>query len=44
MKAINLIISTFQVTAAIIYILFYNVQYFWSLYGTVQNLIQLVVK
>ncbi|HEY3250995.1 MAG TPA: hypothetical protein VGK25_07740 [Ignavibacteria bacterium] len=44
MKVINFIISIFQVTAVIIYILFYNVQYFWSLYGTVENLINIVAR
>ena len=44
MKAVNLMISTFQAVIVIIYILFYNAQYFWSLYGTVQNLLQLVSK
>lgn len=44
MKAINLIISTFQVVVVVLYILFFNVQYFYSIYGTVQNLIQLVAK
>ncbi|KXK52133.1 MAG: hypothetical protein UZ05_CHB002001376 [Chlorobi bacterium OLB5] len=42
MKAVNFIISMFQVTVVILYILFYNVQYVWSLYGTVQNLISVV--
>jgi hypothetical protein len=42
MKAVNFIISAFQVTAVILYILFYNVQYIWSLYGTVQNLLSVV--
>jgi hypothetical protein len=44
MKAVNFIVSVFQVTIVVLYVLFYNVQYFWSLYGTVQNLIQLVAK
>jgi hypothetical protein len=44
MKAVNFIISMFQVTLVVLYILFYNVQYFWSLYGTVQNLIDIVAK
>ena len=44
MKAVNFVISMFQVTVVILYILFYNVQYFWSLYGTVQNLISVVAK
>lgn len=44
MKAVNFIVSVFQVTIVILYVLFYNVQYFWSLYGTVQNIIQLVAK
>jgi hypothetical protein len=44
MKAINLVFSTFQVLAVIIYVLFYNAQYLYSIYGTVQNLIQLVAK
>ncbi len=42
MKAVNFIISMFQVTVVLLYILFYNVQYVWSLYGTVQNLISVV--
>jgi len=44
MKAVNFIISIFQVMVVILYILFYNVQYFWSLYGTVQNLLNIVAK
>ncbi len=44
MKAVNLLISTFQVIVVVLYILFYNVQYFYSLYGTVQNLISVVAK
>ncbi len=44
MKAVNFIISMFQVSIVILYVLFYNVQYFWSLYGTVQNLLNVVVK
>ncbi len=44
MKAVNLLISMFQVTIVVLYVLFYNVQYFWSLYGTVQNLISVVAK
>ena len=44
MKAVNVLISMFQVTIVALYILFYNVQYFWSLYGTVQNLINVVAK
>jgi hypothetical protein len=44
MKAVNLLISTFQVMVVVLYILFYNVQYFYSLYGTVQNLISIVAK
>lgn len=42
MKAVNLVISAFQVVIVALYILFYNVQYVWSLYGTVQNLISAV--
>jgi hypothetical protein len=44
MKAVNFVISMFQVSIVILYILFYNVQYFWSLYGTVQNLLSTVAK
>ncbi len=44
MKAVNFIISMFQVSIVILYVLFYNVQYFWSLYGTVQNLLNVVAK
>ena len=44
MKAVNFIISMFQVTIVILYILFYNVQYGWSLYGTVQNLSSTVAR
>jgi len=44
MKAVNFIISIFQVAVVVLYVLFYNVQYFWSLYGTVQNLLNLVAK
>lgn len=44
MKAVNFVISMFQVTVVVLYILFYNVQYIWSLYGTVQNLISVVAK
>jgi len=44
MKAVNLLISTFQVIIVILYMMFYNVQYLWSLYGTVQNLWSIVAK
>ncbi len=44
MKAINILISTFQVVIVVLYVVFYNIQYFYSLYGTVQNLLQIVVK
>lgn len=44
MKAVNLLISTFQVVIVVLYMLFYNVQYLWSIYGTVQNLLSIVVK
>jgi hypothetical protein len=44
MKAVNLILSTFQVLIVLLYVLFYNAQFFYSMYGTVQNLIQLVAK
>jgi hypothetical protein len=44
MKLVNILISTFQVVIVILYVLFYNVQYFWSLYGTVQNLLNIVAK
>jgi len=44
MKAVNLLISTFQVIIVILYMMFYNVQYLWSLYGTVQNLLSIVAK
>lgn len=44
MKAVNILISMFQFAVVVLYILFYNVQYFWSLYGTVQNLISVVAK
>jgi hypothetical protein len=44
MKLVNIIVSTFQMTLVILYILFYNVQYFYSLYGTVQNVINWVTK
>lgn len=44
MKAVNILISTFQVVIVILYMLFYNVQYLWSLYGTVQNLLSIVAK
>jgi len=44
MKAVNFVISMFQVTIVILYVLFYNMQYVWSLYGTVQNLLSVVAK
>jgi hypothetical protein len=44
MKAVNFVISMFQVSIVILYILFYNFQYVYSLYGTVQNLISVVAK
>ena len=44
MKAVNFIISMFQVTIVILYVVFYNMQYVWSLYGTVQNLLTVVTK
>lgn len=42
MKAINYIITIFQGALVTAYILFYNVQYYWSLKSTVQNLISLI--
>lgn len=42
MKAINFIISIVQGFLVAAYILFYNVQYYWSLKSTVQNIISLI--
>lgn len=42
MKAINFIISIVQGFLVVVYILFYNVQYYWSLKSTVQNIISLI--
>ncbi len=42
MKAINFIISMFQAVLVGAYILFYNVQYYWSIKSTLQNLISLI--
>ncbi len=44
MKAINYIISTIQTIIVVLYIMFYNVQYFWSLKSTIMNLIDIVLK
>jgi hypothetical protein len=44
MKIVNIFLSVVQVTIVVLYILFYNVQYFWSLYGTFHNIISMVVK
>lgn len=42
MKAINFIISAVQGVLVAAYILFYNVQYYWSLKSTVMNIISLI--
>jgi hypothetical protein len=42
MKAINFIISMVQGVLVAAYILFYNVQYYWSLKGTITNLINMI--
>jgi hypothetical protein len=42
MKAINFLISAVQGVLVAAYILFYNVQYYWSLKSTVMNIINLV--
>lgn len=42
MKAINFIISAVQGVLVAAYILFYNVQYYWSLKSTVMNIINMV--
>lgn len=44
MKAINWIISTVQAAAVVCYIIFYNVQYFWGLKGTIINLVNIIIK
>ena len=44
MKAINYIISAIQTIIVVLYIMFYNVQYFWSLKSTIENLINIVLK
>lgn len=44
MKAINILISFFQAVIVILYIAFYNVQYFWSVGASVMNFIDLVLK
>ena len=44
MKAINYIISAIQTVIVVLYIMFYNVQYFWSLKSTIENLINIVLK
>ncbi len=44
MKVFNLIMTAVQGTLVVLYILFYNVQYYWALKGTIQNLISLIVK
>jgi hypothetical protein len=43
MKAINFIITMVQGVFVAAYILFYNVQYYWSLKSTVENLINLIL-
>ncbi len=42
MKAINFIITMVQGALVAAYILFYNVQYYWSLKSTIDNLLSLV--
>lgn len=41
MKAINFIITMVQGVLAAAYIMFYNVQYYWSLKSTVQNILSI---
>ena len=42
MKAINFILTMVQGILVAAYILFYNVQYYWSLKSTVHNIISLI--
>ena len=42
MKAINFIITMVQGLLVAAYIMFYNVQYYWSLKSTVQNIISII--
>lgn len=41
MKAINFIITMIQGVLVAAYIMFYNVQYYWSLKSTVQNILSI---
>lgn len=44
MKAIKLLFSFVQAALVILYVLFFNAQYFYSLYGTVQNVVSFIAK
>lgn len=44
MKFVNIIISAVQVVAVAVYIVFYNAQYIWSLYGAIHNVLASVMK
>lgn len=44
MKAISWIISMFQAGLVVIYIAFYNVQYYWALKDTVLNVVHAISK
>jgi len=44
MKLINFFVSILQIVIIVLYILLYNIQYVWSIYGTVQNVVSIVMK
>lgn len=44
MKAINIIMSAVQGILVAAYIMFYNVQYYWSLKSTIVSLVHMVIK
>jgi hypothetical protein len=43
MKAINFLITMVQGVLVAAYILFYNVQYYWSLKSTVENIVNSIL-
>lgn len=44
MKAFNIVMSAVQGLLIGAYILFYNVQYYWSLKATIMNVVHLIAR
>ena len=44
MKFFNFLITAIQTVLVATYIMFYNVQYYWTLKSTIMNLISILIK